>query len=293
MAEVLALARALEVPPVREISVCGGFPYAGGEHAGASVAAYVDGDAQCAAQVAGPGAADDVAEPSAGVAAVAAAKAAAQVAQALRSRAPRFDPQLLSPAEGLRRALAAPPGLVAVTDPADNPYSGGAADTPALFKALLVLRPKVPTVSPTLPMPRWWPPRTPPAKAAASPSRSGPRPPAPSAAACRWPPRAAAGAGAVHQQRPDGARPDGRSRRERRARCRRHRGPANDPAFFAAHGIDLAATRLLCVKAKNHFRAAFAERCAAIIDVDCPGPAMVDVEKLRHVIDRGDSQPDR
>ena len=60
-----------------------------------------------------------------------------------------------------------------------------------------------------------------------------------------------------------------------------HCGPANDPAFFAAHGIDLAATRLLCVKAKNHFRAAFAERCAAIIDVDCPGPAMADVARLR------------
>jgi microcystin degradation protein MlrC len=60
-----------------------------------------------------------------------------------------------------------------------------------------------------------------------------------------------------------------------------HCGPANDPAFFAAHGIDLAATRLLCVKAKNHFRAAFAGRCAAIIDVDCPGPAMADVERLR------------
>jgi len=40
MAEVLALARALEAPPVREISVYGGFPYAGGEHAGASFAAY-------------------------------------------------------------------------------------------------------------------------------------------------------------------------------------------------------------------------------------------------------------
>ena len=57
-------------------------------------------------------------------------------------------------------------------------------------------------------------------------------------------------------------------------------GPANDPAFFALHGIDLARTRLLCVKAKNHFRAAFQDRCAAIIDVDCPGPAAADLRTL-------------
>jgi microcystin degradation protein MlrC len=49
-----------------------------------------------------------------------------------------------------------------------------------------------------------------------------------------------------------------------------HCEPANDPPSFAAHGIDLEVTRLLCVKANNYFRAAFAERCAASIDVDCP-----------------------
>ena len=56
--------------------------------------------------------------------------------------------------------------------------------------------------------------------------------------------------------------------------------PANDPAYFELHGIDLAATRLLCVKAKNHFRAAFGALCAAIIDVDAPGPACLDFTKL-------------
>ena len=125
-----ALARALEVPPVREISLSGGFPYAGGEHAGTSVAACADGDAQCAAEFAGPGAADAVAELLAEPAAVAAATVAAQVAQALRSRAARFAPQLLSPAEGPRRALAAAGGRH--RSRRDNPYSGGAADTPAL-----------------------------------------------------------------------------------------------------------------------------------------------------------------
>jgi microcystin degradation protein MlrC len=44
------------------------------------------------------------------------------------------------------------------------------------------------------------------------------------------------------------------------------------------------------VRAKNHFRAAFAERCAAIFDVDCPGPAMADVEKLRRSCDREETR---
>jgi microcystin degradation protein MlrC len=56
--------------------------------------------------------------------------------------------------------------------------------------------------------------------------------------------------------------------------------PANDPAFFALHGVDLARTRLLAVKAKNHFRAAFQGRCTTIVDVDCPGPAAADLRTL-------------
>jgi microcystin degradation protein MlrC len=56
--------------------------------------------------------------------------------------------------------------------------------------------------------------------------------------------------------------------------------PADDPAFFALHQIDPATLRLLCVKAKNHFRAAFAQRCSEIIDCDTPGPACVDLTRL-------------
>ena len=58
-----------------------------------------------------------------------------------------------------------------------------------------------------------------------------------------------------------------------------------DPAFFRLHGIDPGATRLLANKAKNHFRAAFAERCSAIIECDAPGPAALDLAALpfRHV----------
>jgi microcystin degradation protein MlrC len=56
--------------------------------------------------------------------------------------------------------------------------------------------------------------------------------------------------------------------------------PANDPGFFALHGIDIERTRLLVVKAKNHFRAAFAHRAALIVDVDAPGPACLDLSLL-------------
>ena len=56
--------------------------------------------------------------------------------------------------------------------------------------------------------------------------------------------------------------------------------PADDPAFYSLHRVDLAALRLLCVKAKNHFRAAFAEHCVEIIDCDALVPAAVDLTRL-------------
>jgi microcystin degradation protein MlrC len=34
------------------------------------------------------------------------------------------------------------------------------------------------------------------------------------------------------------------------------------------------------VKAKNHFRAAFAPLCAAIVEVDTPGPAGIDLASM-------------
>ena len=45
-------------------------------------------------------------------------------------------------------------------------------------------------------------------------------------------------------------------------------------------GIDLAGVRLLCAKAKNHFRAAFGPLCGAIVEVDAPGPAGYDLGKF-------------
>ena len=56
--------------------------------------------------------------------------------------------------------------------------------------------------------------------------------------------------------------------------------PADDPGFYALHGINLSQTRLLCVKAKDHFRAAFEPLCTRIIDCDSPGPASADLASL-------------
>ncbi|MCC5986527.1 MAG: M81 family metallopeptidase [Pararhodobacter sp.] len=55
---------------------------------------------------------------------------------------------------------------------------------------------------------------------------------------------------------------------------------ANDPGWCALHDIDLAQTALFCVKAKNHFRAAFGALCGAIIEVETPGPAPTDLTRL-------------
>lgn len=54
----------------------------------------------------------------------------------------------------------------------------------------------------------------------------------------------------------------------------------SDPGFFKSNGISLDDIDLLAIKAKNHFRAAFAAIFATIIDVDEPGPAAHDFTRL-------------
>jgi len=295
MRGLLARARAAEDTPVDggrvlEVSLFGGFPYADTVHTGGSVMAWVRPDHDGHG---GSGSGDARAR------AHAAAHAIAQtMATAMADRAPAFEPRLLSARDGLLRALAAPPGLVAVTDPADNPLSGGAADTPGLFAALLALRRE-----PGGPVNRL------PAGAVAF-------------ACFADPPLVAratnAGAGSVldvalgaTRGAAFGAAVPARARvlritdgrfvntgpMERGAPVDVGRsvvldvegiltvvceapGPCNDPGFFALHGILPEATRLLCVKAKNHFRAAFAPLCRTIVDVDCPGPAAADLRML-------------
>lgn len=56
--------------------------------------------------------------------------------------------------------------------------------------------------------------------------------------------------------------------------------PTHDPGLLALHGLDLSQLQLLCVKAKNHFRAAFEAQCQVIIDIDAPGPAALNLQLL-------------
>jgi microcystin degradation protein MlrC len=264
MAEVAEMAQNWAARPgILDASVFGGFAYGDSPDAGAGAMVYADGDTGLARE------------------------AAASLAQALRQRRARFSLCLPSPAEGLRQALAAPPGLAAVVDPADNPLSGGIGDTPGLLQALLDANPLVPTVFAFL----WDPPLVarahkagvgaelavrlggrvtdafgPPVDATARVSRltdgnfrnSGPMETNLPVALGRTAVLDVGGIWVIVTET-----------------CQ----SPNDPGYFALHGIDLAATRLLCVKAKNHFRAAFGPLCSAIIEVDAPGPASPDLSR--------------
>jgi microcystin degradation protein MlrC len=273
MRAVAARARALEAEPgVLDVTPFGGFAYGDVPAAGASVSVCADGDAALAQRT------------------------AADLAAAYRARRAEFAVALPDAAAGVRRALAhtgaASPGAgpVAVLEPADNPMSGGIGDTTGLFRAVLAAQPAVPTV-----FAFFWDPDL-----AARAHAGGPG----AALAGRFGGRLAADYGA----------PVEAAARVRRLTDGRfvNRGPMerglpvdlgptavldvggiqvivtsacqspNDPAYFELHGIDIRFVGLLCVKAKNHFRAAFRGVCAEIIDVDTPGPATADLRRLRY-----------
>ncbi len=274
MRSLMAQARALEtLPGVLDASLFGGFPYADTRECGASAMVW----------------ADDAAS---------AARHARALAAELARHAPEFEPSLRAPRDGLRDAARRRDTIVAVTDPADNPLSGGAADTPCLFATLLAER-----RDPASPLHDW------PAGRIAFACFADP-----AAVDAAW--RAGVGArlelalgGAADPRWGPPVPVSARVRRltdgvfvnagpmERGATVHLGRtavldvdgidvvvaervGAANDPGFFALHGIELRAPLLLVVKAKNHFRAAFAALCADIVDVDCPGPAAADLRAL-------------
>lgn len=276
MAELEALARRAEARPgVADVSVFGGFPYADTPHADGSVLVWAD-------------------------TASAARRVADELVEAFRSRLPSFAPVLPSAAAGLAeadRALAAGTNRVALTDPGDNPLSGGEATTTGLLRALLEARRHLPQIARLRPDELVFAYFADPALVDRA-RRAG--------IGARL--EATFGAGAPEAfggpvtiaTRVDGLTGGrfsntGAMERGRRVDC----GdtailetdgvriivtsavcPANDPAFFVLHGVDLDRVRLICVKAKNHFRAAFAERCGLIVDVDCAGPAAADLRLL-------------
>ena len=269
MAEVWAEAAAAERAPILDASIFGGFAWGDSPYAGPSAMVWAEDGA----------AARDLAE---------------RLADSIAARRARFAVTLPDPATALRQALGAPPGLVALLDPADNPLSGGIADTPGMLRVLVAARLDVPAVFAFL--------HDPASVAAAAEAGIGAHADAP-------PRRHHHGSLRPARHHGGGGRtPDRRALRERGARwsaarrstsarpaccawascaiiCTTLKEAAVDPAFFALHGIDLGATRLLANKAKNHFRAAFRDRCAAIVECDAPGPAALDLAALpfRHV----------
>ena len=253
-------------PGMLDVTLYGGFAYGDSPFAGPSVVALSDGDPALAQQ------------------------AVDALLRDLAARRDRFYIALPDPREGLQRALAAGgEGPAIVLDPADNPLSGGIGDTPALFRALLEI-----DTPPNTVFAFFWNP--------------------PLVEAChRRGIGAVIGAELGGRVTPDFGAPvpvearilkltDGRFRNEGPYE---HQLPAdvgrtallqvagiqvivtescqtpNDPAYFRLHGIDPEAIDLLCVKAKNHFRAAFRGMARCLVDIDAPGPAAADLTQYR------------
>ena len=269
MAEIEAAARALESgDAILDATAFGGFTYGDAPGAGASATVTANGDRASAA------------------------RAAESLAAEIRRRSDRFRVRLPSAAEAVQKALTLDGG-VAVLEPGDNPLSGGGADTPGLIREILAQRPQGNVVfafffDPAL------------------------------VERCR-----AAGPGAVLAAKLGGrlstafGPPVAVAARVLRLTDGRfvndgpmERGlavdlgptavldvegievvvtssnaPVNDHAWFRLHGIDLRTLRLLGVKAKNHFRAAFGQSFAQLIDCDTPGPCGLDLSALpfRHL----------
>ena len=268
MAEVWAEAAAAEQAPIIDASIFGGFAWGDSPHAGPSAMVWAE-DA---------GAARDLAE---------------RLADAIASRRARFAVTLPDPATALAQALAAPPGLVALLDPADNPLSGGIADTPEMLRTLINARLEVPAVFAFL--------HDPASVAAAREAGAGAtltrhlgasitemfgRPVITDVVVERLTDGRFINEGPMERGAPVDLGPSCVLRvGNLRIICTSLKESAVDPGFFALHGIDLSATRLLANKGKNHFRAAFKDRCVAIIECDAPGPAALDLAALpwRHV----------
>lgn len=263
MAGLLLAARAAERDGVADISLFGGFPYADSPQCAAKVMAWAE-----------------------------TAERARQTADALATEwlahKPALRAVLPGPNVALGLALAAPAGLVAVTDPADDPGSGGAADSTTLFRALLEMRQTDPVVFAYFDD----------AALVEQAREAGIGGSFRARIGARTSREFGAGVEAMatvlrltdgrfcnrgpleHGMQQDcgssallevgGVKTIITSRRVR----------ADDPAFFELHGIDLARTRLLCVKAKARFRAAFDPLCRQIIDCDAPGPAAADLRSL-------------
>ncbi len=264
MKDLEEIARDLTRGPILDVTPFGGFPWADTPYTGASVMVYADGD-------------------------VTAARATAEtMVDAMRRKAPEFAVDRPGPEEGLREALALDIGPIAVVESADNIYSGGIADTPGLLRALLEMAPPVPCVFAFF--------FDPPTVARAHAAGVGGRVSGtlggritgifgPPVAIDAEVVRLTEGRFVNHGPMLRGVETNlGRTAVLRIGQVdvivTERREPVNDLGYMELHGIDLAQVRLLCIKAKNHFRAAYGPVCHGFVEVDTPGPAGVDLTRL-------------
>jgi microcystin degradation protein MlrC len=222
-----------------------------------------------------------------------------KLVNAIRARKNAFLPSLPNAAEGIRHAvelLAAQDGCIAVVDPADNPLSGGTGDTTGLFQALIDAKLSVPTVFAFFHDPLIVRRAIELGLGAELRVRLGGRITSDFGPAVDF-------HGRIEQIANGQFVNDGPMEQGLACNlgfsvvlssveqpnlsvviCSQCNSP-NDMAWCRMHNIDLTKTRLFCVKAKNHFRAAFRPHLLHIIDIDAPGPAMLNLSALpyRHI----------
>jgi microcystin degradation protein MlrC len=263
MGEIESLAAARSAGTVLDVSAFGGFAYGDSPCAGAAATVTADGDRDAAQSVAN------------------------ELADEIYARRERFAVRLPSPEQALRE-LPRTGKPVAIVEPSDNPLSGGVGDSTGLLRA--VLEAGMPAV-----FAFFWDPAL---AARCEPGRRlrvslGGR------LSPTWGPPIELDVAVelVTEGRFRNAGPMERGLEVNLGRTAVLRArdlrvivtssclAPNDPEYFRLHGIDLTAAGLVCAKAKNHFRAAFGEAFAAIIEVDTPGPAAANLAALpfRHV----------
>jgi len=262
MAEMEAAARAAEATPgILDASIFGGFSYGDTPSAGAGVMVFADADAALARRT------------------------AASLTDDYAARRDAFYIRLPNAAQGLRQALENGAWPAAIVDAGDNPYSGGIGDTPELLRAVLACAPQVPTVVAFHCDPELVRRAQAAGIGAALSGELGARltrdygAPVPFSGTVafltdgRFHNRGPVLGGMAVDLGPTAIIAIGEVRVIVTSRCI----SPSDPGFFDLHQVDVTRLGLLCVKAKNHFRAAFEPLMAQMIDVDAPGPAALDI----------------
>ena len=264
MAELEAMAAAMEGEGLLDATVFGGFSYGDTPSAGACAMVHADGDRERAQACADA------------------------LRDAMAARRDRFFVTLPGPAQAVSQVLSRGRLPVAITDPGDNPLSGGTADTPGLLAAVLAARPEVPVVFAYF----WDRDLVVRAAAAGIGARLETTLGAVRSDGFGAPVSCHATVEAVLEARYRGNGPMGTgvtvdfgtsvllALAGTSGRVIVTSSCANliDTGLFDLFGIDVRAPMLLCVKAKNHFRAAFAPLMAEIVDCDAPGPAALRIE---------------